>query len=254
MDVVINEIAWMGTKVEGVESKNWWRYEWFELYNNTGQIISLDGWGVELYRTVLDWSLELKGSIPDQGYFLVVASDKIFPNYDLNYSNLGGKFVNSGQKVLLKDASGQIINEIDCSSGWFAGDNDTKQTMERKNSLLMSNTNNWATSLNPGGTPKSKNSVSIETPLTEPNPQAEPEPQPEPQPVTYPSGVKEEKSETGSLLKPEKELAAIGEPIRQAQGKQIYKSLYIFLVAPGIAIFSGLIILLLKRKLKIERV
>ena len=29
--VVINEIAWMGTPVEGVESKQWWRYEWFTL-------------------------------------------------------------------------------------------------------------------------------------------------------------------------------------------------------------------------------
>ena len=28
LSVVINEIAWMGTKIDGIESKNWWRYEW----------------------------------------------------------------------------------------------------------------------------------------------------------------------------------------------------------------------------------
>jgi len=26
--VVINEIAWMGSPVEGVDVKQWWRYEW----------------------------------------------------------------------------------------------------------------------------------------------------------------------------------------------------------------------------------
>jgi len=26
--VVITEIAWMGTPVEGVDMKRWWRYEW----------------------------------------------------------------------------------------------------------------------------------------------------------------------------------------------------------------------------------
>jgi len=26
--VIINEIAWMGTPVEGVDAKQYWRYEW----------------------------------------------------------------------------------------------------------------------------------------------------------------------------------------------------------------------------------
>ncbi|MCH8986919.1 hypothetical protein IIA94_01985 [Patescibacteria group bacterium] len=26
--IIINEIAWMGTPVEGVDEKQWWRYEW----------------------------------------------------------------------------------------------------------------------------------------------------------------------------------------------------------------------------------
>lgn len=158
--VVINEISWMGTKIEGVESKNWWRYEWFELYNNTNQSITLDGWQIELYRTALDWSVKLKGVILPQNYFLIVSSEKISPSYDFNYSNLGGKFINSGQKVLLKNNEGFIADEVNCSSGWFAGDNTTKQTMERKNSQLPGNdSTNWLTSQNTGGTPKTINSV-----------------------------------------------------------------------------------------------
>lgn len=185
LDIVINEIAWMGTKVEGIESKNWWRYEWLELYNDTNQTISLDGWKIELYRTELDWSLGLKGVILAKDYFLIVASDKIFSNYDLNYSNLGGKINNNGQKVLLKDNLDNIIDTIDCDSygKWFTGDNSTKQTMERKNPTLSGDSlSNWITSQNPGGTPKAKNSTSLSPQPEEPVILTKPEPQPEPQP------------------------------------------------------------------------
>ena len=41
LNITINEICWAGTKIEGIESKNYWRYEWLELYNNTEQAISL---------------------------------------------------------------------------------------------------------------------------------------------------------------------------------------------------------------------
>lgn len=185
-DLVINEIAWMGTEIQGVEAKNWWRYEWFELYNNTDKPIPLAGWKVELYRTDLDWSLELQGIIQANGYFFVVSSDKVSINYDLNYSNLSGKFINSGQRIVLKSSEGQVVDEINCLSGWFAGDNSTKQTMERKNSSAASDSVNWQNSQNPGGTPKYKNSSSAgitlapppeETPKQLPEQQ---EPQPEP--------------------------------------------------------------------------
>ncbi len=200
--VVINEIAWMGTQVEGVESKNWWRYEWLELYNNTENSISLDGWQIELYRTDLDWSLKLSGTIPAQNYFLIVASDKISPDYNLNYSNLGGKFNNNGQRVVLKDNLGNIVDSIDCFSfgKWFAGDNSTKQTMERKNPLTDGNNpENWSTSQNPGGTPKAKNSavksvlIPVETPIITPSPEASQIPSPSPaispSPIISPSTV-----------------------------------------------------------------
>jgi len=151
-DVIINEIAWMGM----IEN---WRHEWIELYNNTDQNISLDGWKMELYRDDLDFTIELSGNIED--YFLIVSSDIIFANYDFNYSNLGGKFNNSGQRIVLKNNQGVIVDEIDCFSsgeGWLAGDNDTKQTMEKIDK-------GWQTSQEAGGTPKAQNSSgSQETP------------------------------------------------------------------------------------------
>ncbi len=157
-NVVINEIAWMGSKISEVDSKNWWRYEWFEIYNNTPSLISLDGWKIELYSDDLDWTLNLKGEIPANGYFLAVSSDKIFPSYSQNYSDLKGNFLNNGQKIILRDSSGELIEEIDCSSNWFAGDNKNKLTMERVSSFSdPGNPENWQSSNNPNGTPGQKN-------------------------------------------------------------------------------------------------
>src|SRR3989344_2551868 len=153
--VIINEVAWMGTSIAGVESKNWWRYEWLELYNQKDESISLVGWKIELWRETLDWSLELKGIIPAKSYFLIVASDKAFENYDLNYSNLGGKLNNSGQRVVLKDGLGNITDSLDCFAykKWFAGNNETKQTMERINPAVSGNNpSNWQASRDSGGT------------------------------------------------------------------------------------------------------
>ena len=167
--IVINEIAWMGTPVEGVESKQWWRYEWIELYNTSEEQVNLEGWTIELSRPSsaeasagkdnLDWTISLNGRVGPKEYFLVASSDKI-PNFNVNYSNLGGKFANSGQVVVLRDACGDVQEEIDARQEWFAGDNEDKYTMERWKPLEAGNSpDNWATSLSSGGTPKTQNSI-----------------------------------------------------------------------------------------------
>lgn len=151
--VLINEVAWMGTPVENVEEKNWWRYEWLELFNNTDTVIALDGWALELYRDKLDFTLSLQGTIVPNGYYVAGASEKIL-NLDLNYKNLGGKLNNSRQRIVLKNTVGEIVDEVDARTGWPAGDNKTKQTMERVGQ-------DWQTSQEPGGTPKAPNSEGI---------------------------------------------------------------------------------------------
>lgn len=154
--IVINEIAWMGTPVVGVEEKQWWRYEWLELYNTKVEPLQIDGWSVELYRgEELYFEIPLVGTVPSMGYFLVGASDKI-SGVDVNYANLGGKLLNTGMRVLLKDNVGTIVDDVDsvrslASNSWPAGDNITKQTME-------SSVQGWQTSKESGGTPKAPNS------------------------------------------------------------------------------------------------
>jgi len=168
--VVINEIAWMGSPVEGVDVKQWWRYEWIELFNSGEKIVSLKGWRIELYSGGnLDFTIVLFGSVLPNGYFLIGASDKILPlrgisrsetGVDVNYASLAGKFRNPGQRVVLRDAVGNVVEEMNASNGWFAGDNDSKLTMERRfPDRASADPENWGSSRNTGGTPKAQNSV-----------------------------------------------------------------------------------------------
>lgn len=163
--VIINEIAWMGSPTEGVESKDYWRYEWVELFNDSTDATSLDNWAVELYRDELDFKISLMGTIQGGGYFLIASSDKT-PLADVVYSNLAGKFNNSGQLVALKDSKGVIIdqvdpvrslasNGVDAKASWLAGNNEDKKSMERTSS------GEWKTSLEVGGTPRKENSKEI---------------------------------------------------------------------------------------------
>ncbi|MDP2735163.1 MAG: hypothetical protein Q8P12_03075 [bacterium] len=152
--VLIHEIAWMGSSVPEIDVGQHWRYEWLELYNEQDFPVSLAGWGVELYRGQdLYFAIPLQGVIPSQGYFLAGASAKI-PGVDVDYANLGGKFVNEGMRVVLRDGTGAVEDSLDASGAWSAGDNESKRTMERVEG-------GWQTSALPGGTPKEGNSVGL---------------------------------------------------------------------------------------------
>jgi hypothetical protein len=157
--VIVNEIAWMGGEVEGIDPRQWWRYEWLELYNVSDTSVSVEGWRVELHRDNLDFFIELRGVIAPNEYYVVAASNKI-KNADFTYNSLVGKFVNDGQRMLLRDKNGDIVEEIDASKGWFAGDNESKLTMERRfPEQDARDAENWGSSLRSGGSPKAANSI-----------------------------------------------------------------------------------------------
>jgi len=175
LNVVINEIAWMGTKTS-------YNNEWIELYNNTDFSINLGSWVLK----AVDGSPEinLAGEILAKSFYLLERTDdNTVPNVSADQIYTGA-LGNNGENLQLYDNSGNLIDSVNCSAGWFAGDNSTKQTMERKNPTLSGNSpENWQTSQNPGGTPKAKNSLVIEL-LPPPEEQIL-----EPGPATYPSGI-----------------------------------------------------------------
>ena len=140
---VFNEIAWMGTQNSSND-------EWIELSNPTDSQINLEGWVLKTADEGI--KITLKGFIPENGFYLLERTDdNTVPGItaDLIYK---GSLNNAGEVLELYDESGNLIDKVDCQKKWTAGNNSTKQTMERAGSA-------WQTSENPGGTPREKNSL-----------------------------------------------------------------------------------------------
>ncbi len=140
--VVINEIAWMGTEVSSND-------EWIELRNMTSIDIDLEGWKI----IAQDGSPEinLSGIILADNYFLLERTDDGSVSNVLADLIYVGAFGNIGEALELRDNNDLIVDIVDASLGWQAGDNDTKQTMERIDG------NGWQTSDVIGGSPKNIN-------------------------------------------------------------------------------------------------
>jgi len=169
LEVLINEIAWMGNENSITD-------EWIELFNTTNHSINLEGWRIQAGDG--SPNISLGGQILADSYFLLERTDEsTVPavESDLIYK---GSLENNGEILELYDNSGNLIDSVNCSEGWFAGDNKTKQTMARRDSQLLGNESSvWQTSQNPGGTPKAKNSTVF------------PEEKLKKEDVTYPSDI-----------------------------------------------------------------
>ena len=166
LNVVINEIAWMGTQAEAVD-------EWIELLNTTEESIDLSGWILESQDGSLKTSLS--GVIPAYSFWLLERTDDttiIDIEADQIYQ---GSLADSGEILELRDGKGNLIDFIDCFLGWFAGDKESQSSMERIDPKVSGNlATNWQT--NNGqkingydknsqpifGTPKAENSPPLE--------------------------------------------------------------------------------------------
>lgn len=147
-DIVINEVAWMGQ--EDSSSK-----EWIELYNPTEGIISLMGWKLIIGKTVIP----LTGKIPPKEYYLLERSNDDAVKGEKADVIFKKALSNKGEKIALSNSKDKVIDVIDCTEGWFAGDNKEKNTMERVNrSYQINNADDWQDSQQRGGTPKKENS------------------------------------------------------------------------------------------------
>jgi len=164
-DVVINEIAWMGTGGGGYSD------EWIELYNDRDYEIDLSGWSLEDNSGVID--MEFYGVIPPGGYFLIENDEECTSLVgDLIDSSIS--LSNDGERLILKDENGDIVDVVgETSVEWYAGKSSPHYlTMERIDPRKSgSDPANWADNNeelingkdaggNPiNGTPKSQNSV-----------------------------------------------------------------------------------------------
>ncbi|WP_254434111.1 phospholipase D-like domain-containing protein [Halobacillus sp. Marseille-Q1614] len=150
-DVVVNEVAWMGT----TDSYN---AEWIEIHNTTGESIDLSGWTLKAVDGTPN--IGLSGSIPAGGYYLLERTDDSTVSEVSADQIYTGALANSNEALELMDDSGGLVDEV---NDWHAGDNDQKATMERLDPGESGTTStNWAdaTSIYEEGlgTPKAENS------------------------------------------------------------------------------------------------
>jgi len=151
--VVINEVAWMGSEIS-------WSDEWIELYNNTDSSINLEGWTLKADDGTPE--IILSKIIPANGFYLLERTDDdTVPDITADQTYTGA-LSNNGEHLKLFDNQNNLIDEVNCNDNWFFGDNNTKQTMERINPLLNSDSSNWQTSKNPNGSPRTINSVLVQ--------------------------------------------------------------------------------------------
>ena len=144
--VVINEIAWMGSDNGGTASANS-NDEWIELRNMGNEAITLSGW--ILKSTDDKPSIILDGIIEPQGYFLLERTDDTsVPGItaDLIYV---GALGNTGETLVLHDNNGIEIDRVVGGEEWknIGGDNTTKYTPQKTGS-------GWVTAL---PTPRASN-------------------------------------------------------------------------------------------------
>ena len=135
LDVVISEIAWMGTTTSSFD-------EWIELYNNTAGPIDLTGW--TLNAADGSPSISLNGTIPPGGYFLLErTNDDSVPDVPAGLIYSGG-LGNDGEDLVLRDGSSVVIDRVDCSAGWFSGHEAGRVPMVRVSTTLSGSiASNW---------------------------------------------------------------------------------------------------------------
>lgn len=119
-EVLINEIAWMGTAHSSSD-------EWIELANTSDANVSLAGWKLRTIDNSVN--ITLTGSIPANGFYLLertddttvpdVTADKIYT----------GALSDSGEKLILENG-GSVMQTLDATAKWPAGNTDTNQTMQ----------------------------------------------------------------------------------------------------------------------------
>lgn len=121
-DVLINEIAWMGTTTSVND-------EWIELFNNGTAPIILDGWTLQ----ASDGSpiISLKGTLSAGGYMLLERTDDTSVPGITAGIVYSGALGNEGETLVIKNNTEQVMDTVAMTGGWVAGNASTKETMQR---------------------------------------------------------------------------------------------------------------------------
>lgn len=127
--VRINEIAWMG--ISGANGANG---EWIEFYNSSNTV-DVTGWNLFKKQNDTETKIaSLSGVIESGGFFVVERSTATLPDPlpQIDDGKLLSALVNhpKGEWLILRDSVGVVVDELNFQSGWTAGDNVSKNTMQ----------------------------------------------------------------------------------------------------------------------------
>ncbi len=132
--VIINEVAWAGTRASASD-------EWIELMNTTDDDVPLDGWTLTDHG---DIRVSLSGIIPKRGFYLLERTDDNVIADVSAHMLYTGSLKNSGEILVLLDSSNEKIDTANSDGGgWPAGEEKSRQSMERRGGDDKSG--NWGT-------------------------------------------------------------------------------------------------------------
>ena len=118
-EVIIHEIAWMGTTAAAGQ-------QWIELYNPGRDAVDLAGWTLRCRDH--EFVADLDGVIgPGDSYVLMHEDYPALPGVPVA-ATFAGQWCSSGERLLLEDAHGRLVDRV---HDWHAGDEATRATMQR---------------------------------------------------------------------------------------------------------------------------
>lgn len=125
--VRLNEVAWMGT----LESQFG---EWIELFNDSDSEVDLTGF-ILAEGGGATTIITLTKKIAPRAFYVIERTTASSPDPVPGVSDDAGTFVggglsNSGEFLVLKNAQGITLDQVDATAGWPGGDATTKQTMQ----------------------------------------------------------------------------------------------------------------------------
>ncbi len=147
-NVIFNEIAWMGS----VDAPNG---EWMELKNLSAAETDLAGWRILDSSGNIAVTFDDDARIAPNGLLLLAHASSTLGSGITPGKVYAGTMRNTGDDLALIDASCHVSDFVQASAaGWPAGNNTTKQTMERSRDAT-----GWQTSADVGGTPGKESAV-----------------------------------------------------------------------------------------------
>ncbi len=152
--VVINELMYHAVSSEDDD--------YLELYNADSLLVDMSGWcfsGITLCFN--------SGTVIQPHEFIIVSRNTVSTQNTYGVTpiaNYTGNLSNSGETIMLKNISGNVVDEVTYSdrNGWSTTPDGSGSSLELKDPLSNHDlSSSWAASLKNGGTPGTKNSVSM---------------------------------------------------------------------------------------------